>query len=565
MANSRNYEEYRGQVLDELGIEYVTEDITDFRRWRLKVLQGLADLITTGDMTVPVAKWLSEHPEITTSLQDGEVTTAKLADGSVDTDKIVSGAIEEDKIANGAVTIDKLGEDVGRALEEPYQKYISNTYPDQNEHELYKDMVRRNLVSFLVRNNFSSCFKTGTAINDDEDGYKTVFKYRIGSCFMGLYGAGTFDYDDVETVDNVDYKVAYFDCTNFVSLITRGRSFENSPYAYAFSHPDATIDDLYSLGLEDPDPNKNYTFDALNNVKTDNFARIMNGSGNTLQLIQRLPRNTSVDEAHQTVDEKVVDNLETGDLIFIGKEADDVTNFKGIYHVGMYVRNLTELDALATDHGITFKPKDTGDTKYGYVVEVWSVGSTSYQDKLIIHTLDYWLTTRYSGDVQYVYMCKGYANSMNSNKQYSLVTGMYRLYGDIKFVDTATYSDGRFPQSDLRLSLPSGFSFVGGRPYQLKNIDIDTMNTAKYNGVWMPYNSTDLNSLSGSIPLSNVFFTLIVFGADTSGKSAKQIMVFSSKDMPSDNIIYIRQTGASGNVFGAWKKISITNLETNTQ
>lgn len=103
MAEARNYEEYRRQVLDELGIEYVTEDITDFRRWRKKLLTGLADIITKGDMTVPVAKWLSEHPEITTTLQDGEVTTAKLANGSVDADKIVDGAITFRKLSQGVV------------------------------------------------------------------------------------------------------------------------------------------------------------------------------------------------------------------------------------------------------------------------------------------------------------------------------------------------------------------------------------------------------------------------------------------------------------------------------
>ena len=103
MAEARNYEEYRRQVLDELGIEYVTEDITDFRRWRLKVLQGLADLITMGDMTVPVSKWLSEHPEITTTIQDGEVTTVKIADEAINSDKLADGSVTFAKLASGVV------------------------------------------------------------------------------------------------------------------------------------------------------------------------------------------------------------------------------------------------------------------------------------------------------------------------------------------------------------------------------------------------------------------------------------------------------------------------------
>lgn len=103
MAEARNYEEYRRQVLDELGIEYVTEDITDFRRWRKKLLTGLADIITKGDMTVPVAKWLDAHPEITTTLQDGEVTTIKIADEAIDSDKLADGSVTYAKLANGVV------------------------------------------------------------------------------------------------------------------------------------------------------------------------------------------------------------------------------------------------------------------------------------------------------------------------------------------------------------------------------------------------------------------------------------------------------------------------------
>lgn len=103
MANARNYEEYRKQVLDELGIEYVLEDITDFRRWKKKLLDGLADLITKGDMTEPVAKWLEAHPEITTTIQDGEVTTVKIADEAINSDKLADGSVTFAKLANGVV------------------------------------------------------------------------------------------------------------------------------------------------------------------------------------------------------------------------------------------------------------------------------------------------------------------------------------------------------------------------------------------------------------------------------------------------------------------------------
>lgn len=136
MANARNYEEYRRQVLDELGIEYVTEDITDFRRWRKKLLNGLADIITKGDMTVPVAKWLSEHPEITTTIQDGEVTTVKIADEAINSDKLADGSVTSDKINDGSVTFSKFAHGVVKDVVPDYVNgKLSIQYSSGNEVE----------------------------------------------------------------------------------------------------------------------------------------------------------------------------------------------------------------------------------------------------------------------------------------------------------------------------------------------------------------------------------------------------------------------------------------------
>ena len=60
-ALARNYEMYRRQVLDRLGVQYYDEDIEEFDRWRLKVLQGLKDLYGEENIINAINAWLDEH------------------------------------------------------------------------------------------------------------------------------------------------------------------------------------------------------------------------------------------------------------------------------------------------------------------------------------------------------------------------------------------------------------------------------------------------------------------------------------------------------------------------
>ena len=79
---------------------------------------ALEDVIDTvndiGDIepyiTDAVEDWLEEHPEATTTVQDGSLTTAKYQDGSVTGAKIATNAITAEKIASGAVTSQKLAD-----------------------------------------------------------------------------------------------------------------------------------------------------------------------------------------------------------------------------------------------------------------------------------------------------------------------------------------------------------------------------------------------------------------------------------------------------------------------
>lgn len=82
MAEARNYEQYRREVLDKLGVEYYDEDIQEFDKWRLKVLSGLKDLFTEENIIRAVEEWLEAHPEYyevkTENIVDEAVTIPKL-------------------------------------------------------------------------------------------------------------------------------------------------------------------------------------------------------------------------------------------------------------------------------------------------------------------------------------------------------------------------------------------------------------------------------------------------------------------------------------------------------
>lgn len=55
-------------------------------------------------------EWLDEHPEATTTVQDGSISTAKLADGAVTTPKLADGAVTSDKLGVASVKWENLSE-----------------------------------------------------------------------------------------------------------------------------------------------------------------------------------------------------------------------------------------------------------------------------------------------------------------------------------------------------------------------------------------------------------------------------------------------------------------------
>ena len=74
----------------------------------LEAVKSAVGMPTDAQTEYAVGKWLSEHPEATTTVQDNSLTTAKYRDGSVTTTKLADGSVTTPKIADGAVTPAKL-------------------------------------------------------------------------------------------------------------------------------------------------------------------------------------------------------------------------------------------------------------------------------------------------------------------------------------------------------------------------------------------------------------------------------------------------------------------------
>lgn len=82
------------------------EDVVHLRT-PLRSSVGIGPKVTNS-IKEATSDWLDKHPEATTTVEDGAVTTPKIADNAVRTPKITDGAVTTQKIANGAVTSAKL-------------------------------------------------------------------------------------------------------------------------------------------------------------------------------------------------------------------------------------------------------------------------------------------------------------------------------------------------------------------------------------------------------------------------------------------------------------------------
>lgn len=332
--------------------------------------------------------------------------------------------------------------------------------PEEAEYEAYADSVAGVIASYLC----NMVAGTTTCVNGSPTQttpFVAVYLDRYGTLYMDLMkykalvnGETTFchydssdltpeeqattepwhptynGYYDSMSINGTARPILYMNCSGFVSLITKSRNYEDSPYYLRFTDLDATAMQMAAKCLENGDTAQTpWTFDCLNTMLTWRMAECMRSSGCTPFVVA-----TQADG----FDEVGLGKLRDGDLIFCGNVTDERFSgrYKGIHHCLMYFSDLSRLNAAAAEYGsgVSLKPiaGDVGDTGNGYVVHC-STGTDTvplslrgHIDVLRIETLDSYLSQTAEGEI--LWGCRVASNALNSAKMFQNISGNLMLY-----------------------------------------------------------------------------------------------------------------------------------------
>ena len=303
-----------------------------------------------------------------------------------------------------AEIIDQLYEGIGNK--------VNFMIPTDDERQEYVDGTLKNIVSYMAVNSLSPCV-VGAVQNNPS---RQIYEYGQGKGYFGIMGVGSFVRNETRTISGVEYSVNYIDCSTWLSLILKDIPWPVSPYALAMQNPTATNDDLFDSARENQSLQVPWTIDWYNNPSTYRNAYIMQMSGCHLRkLARKTPGNPAV------IDTNLLNQLETGDLIYQGRQAYyNEGRYKGIYHCAYYVKTLDELNQYGALYNQTYIPYDDGNGAYGYVVHARAhADSTDDHIVLCVETLDHLLNTIPGNDGSTwmdTYTTKPWSNAWNDSK-----------------------------------------------------------------------------------------------------------------------------------------------------
>lgn len=509
----------------------VYDDSLSYYELLCKVVKAIGDVISNVD---GVREDMIKLVEAYNELKKYVDTYFDNLDVSAEVDKKLDEMAADGTLAD--IINDQIFQDLVKKLETEISR-VPFELDDANKKK-YLDESTKAIASY-----FASGVSLDSVIGQSNVTPKTAYVYTDGDKgYMGVLGQGEtgFVYTDTKVIDGLTYPVAYIDCSQFVSLITKCRDFTNSPYEYAFKNKDninnTTLRNrCMEMGYLDED--EYYTFDFFNYIYSARMAFVMNNSGNQVRLVSSKLTSAEVEFS------EYAKTLEDGDLLFIGnptKYSGKEKRYLGLHHVGVFYKTLDKLNAAAAQYNISLRDIDNGlKNEYGYIVH--STGTTGEAtNTLRINTLYAYANTLPTEGVRLIYSCKPYANSLNSNKARRAISYMFSEYDKFGFGDrNGNYNYIRYNEDDKGRMLFQQISYNGAQIPA--GSDLNTIGDGYYR-------CSDKKNILNMPDVNSSVFDLITVGTEAGVQTGMQILVTGNQG------IAFRKAGVkgSGRKWGDW-------------
>lgn len=509
----------------------VYDDSLSYYELLCKVVKAIRDVIYNVDgVREDMTKLVKAYNELKKYVD----TYFDNLDVSAEVDKKLDEMAADGTLAD--IINDQIFQDLVKQLETEISR-VPFELDDANKKK-YLDESTKAIASY-----FASGVSLDSVIGQSNVTPKTAYVYTDGDKgYMGVLGQGKtgFVYTDTKVINGLTYPVAYIDCSQFVSLITKCRDFAHSPYEYAFKNKDninnTTLrSTCMEMGYLDED--EYYTFDFFNYIYSARMAFVMNNSGNQVRLVSSKLTSAEVEFT------EYAETLEDGDLLFIGnptKYSGKEKRYLGLHHVGVFYKTLDKLNAAAAQYNISLRDIDNGlKNEYGYIIH--STGTTGEAtNTLRINTLYAYANTLPTDGVRVIYSCKPYANSLNSNKARRAISYMFSEYDKFGFGDrNGNYNYIRYNEDDKGRMLFQQISYNGSQIPA--GSDLNTIKDGYYRCA-NKENIVNMPDVDSSV------FDLITVGTEAGVQTGMQILVTGNRG------IAFRKAGVKGDgrKWGDW-------------
>lgn len=405
----------------------------------------------------------------------------------------------------GALPADTTPADIGAVS-------VVNAYrPAEFDIAAYKQGTLSAIASWLVNEiESTSIVNPASLINraptlfyghydDNGKSYDTLFQ---------TYSSQPNTYD--RTTTYAGQPVIYMNCAAMASTILKGRDYENSAPYYGITAGDEwDKDTALSLCWEKGTTNTfPWTIDFLNNIFAAYMGCILEKSG----CFPRLLREAN----STTINQDVLDNMETGDIIFFGKPAQYPDRYKGIVHVVYYIKDITELNAAGAYYNAEFQPVEYPaymDTTHGIIFHSSGGVSDEWHDSIRLETLDHVMFASLYNNAN-VWVYKPWSNAMNSNKQLRKLTGTFRA-GDVNMFGVSHYGNENTTPAhgaEYDQNYPGRFTIINPALKGITRLDSLTNLNGLYDGL---FSITNFNTISNGVPSALSTAVIFQFGSGT--------------------------------------------------